>query len=88
MAVNCLDIEAAGKKDAGVMGTPNSRFAMPYPRSYTRTPFLLTPRLQPAESGLFHCANNLSTLAVTDPAGDGLTVAAPCFFPNIAGATK
>src|SRR6266851_8497186 len=39
-------VEAAGKTDAGVMGTPNSRFAMPYPRSYTGTPFwLMTTRL-------------------------------------------
>jgi len=29
---------------------------MPYPRSDTRTPFLLTATLQPAESDLFLCA--------------------------------
>jgi hypothetical protein len=33
MAVNRFDIEAAGKTDWGVMGTPNSRLAIPYARS-------------------------------------------------------
>ncbi len=74
MAVNCLEIEAALKMDAAVMGTPNSRFAIPYPRSYTRAPFLLMARLQPGESDLFHFANNSSTLALPDRAGDGLPV--------------
>lgn len=68
MAVNCLEIEAAGKTDAGVMGTLNSRLAIPYPRSYTGTPFRLTPRLQPGESDVFHGVNNLSTLAATSSA--------------------
>ena len=75
MAVNCLDIEAAGKTDAGVMETPNSRFAMPYPRSYTGNPFRLTPTLQPGESGRFHSTNNLSTLAVLDSVSDRLHAA-------------
>ena len=74
MAVNCLEIEAALKMDAAVMGTPNSRFAIPYPRSYTRASFLLMARLQPGESDLFHFANNSSTLALPDRAGDGLPV--------------
>src|SRR5947209_2803063 len=76
IAVNCLDIEAAGKTDAGVMGTLSSRFAMPYPRWYARTPFLLTPKLQPGESDLFHCAKSLSIPEATDSAGDGLAGAA------------
>src|ERR1700730_12328880 len=76
IAVNCLDIEAAGKTDAGVMGTPNSRFAMPYARSYTRTPFLPTPKLQPGESDRFHSIKSLSILDATDSASDGLAVAA------------
>ena len=50
--------------DAGVMATPNSRFAMPYPRSYTSAPFWLTPRLHPGESGLSNFSKSLSTLAV------------------------
>jgi len=33
MAVNDLEIDARGKTVAGVMGTLNSRFAMPYPCS-------------------------------------------------------
>src|SRR5260370_36683781 len=74
MAVNWLDVEAALKMDAAVMGTPTSRFAIPYPRSYTRAPFLLMATLQPGESDLFHFANNSSTLALPDRAGDGLPV--------------
>ena len=33
IAVNCFEIDAASKTDAGVIGTPSSRFATPYPRS-------------------------------------------------------
>jgi hypothetical protein len=29
MAVNCFEIDATGKTDAGVLRTPNSRFAIP-----------------------------------------------------------
>src|SRR5262249_40207986 len=78
IAVNCLEIEHTQKTDSGVMGTPSSRFAMPYPRSYTTTPFRLTARLHPGESGLSHCANSLSTLAATDSAVEGRTLAASC----------
>ena len=61
---------------------------MPYPRSYTTTPFWLTPRLQPGESDRFHSANNLSTLAVTDSAGDGLTLAVSVSFAKTVGVMK
>jgi hypothetical protein len=33
IAVNCFEIDAASNTDAGLMGTPSSRLAMPYPRS-------------------------------------------------------
>jgi len=80
IAVNCLDIEAAGKTDAGLMGTPDSRLPCVCLLVH-RTPFLLTPKLQPGESGLFHCAKSLSILEATDSAGDRLAVA-PCKFPE------
>ena len=53
---------------------------MPYPRWYARTPFLLTPKLQPGESDLFHCAKSLSIPEATDSAGDDL--AGAVLFPE------
>src|SRR5215472_5292064 len=64
IAVNCLDMEAAGKTVAGVMCIPHSRAAMPYPPSYTTVPFWLTAKLQPGELEVFHSANNASILAL------------------------
>src|SRR5258708_22747133 len=59
-----------------------------YPCWYTGTPFWLTPRLQPGESDLFHSANNLSTLAVTDSADAGLALVVSCSFPKTVGVMK
>src|SRR5215471_14677251 len=64
IAVNCLEMEAAGKTVAGVMWIPHSRVAMPYPRSYTRVPFWLTAKLQPGELDVSHSANNASILVL------------------------
>src|SRR5258706_133763 len=63
MAVNCLETETTAKTELGVMGTPSSRFAMPYPCSYTSRPFRLMPTPQPGESDLFHSAKSRSTRA-------------------------
>src|SRR5580765_4039066 len=68
IAVNCLETDATAKTESGVMGTPSSRFEMPYPRSYTIRPFRPMPTPQPGESDLFHSANSRSTRSVADSA--------------------
>ncbi len=70
MAVNCFEIEAALRTDAGVRRTPSSRFAIPYACSWSGVPFRLTPRLQPGESLLFHSENSWSTLVEGVPVYD------------------
>ena len=46
---------------------------------------LMMPSAHPGESGLSHCANNLSTLAVTDSAGDALVFVVLCSCPRTFG---
>ena len=66
IAVNCFETDAALRTDAGEIGTPRSRLAIPYPRSYSVVPFRLIPTLHPGASGLFHSAKSWSTLSFDD----------------------
>jgi len=66
IAVNCFEIDAALRTDAGEIGTPRSRLAIPYPRSYSVVPFRLIPTLHPGVPGLLHSAKSRSTLSFDD----------------------
>ena len=63
MAVNCFDTEAAWKIEAGVMGTSASRFAEPYPASYTVRPSWLAAAEHPGPSFELQSAKTRSRLA-------------------------
>ena len=75
IAVIGFEIDATINRDAGVICTPSSRFAIPYPRSYTMRPFRAAATLHPGASFRSHSANSLSTLL---PAG---SVAVGDIFP-------
>jgi hypothetical protein len=66
IAVNCFEIDAALRTDAGEIGTPRSRLAIPYPRSYSVVPFRLIATLHPGAPGLFHSAKSWSMLSFDD----------------------
>jgi hypothetical protein len=66
IAVNCFEMEAALRTDAGEIATASSRLATPYPRSYSVVPFRLIPTLHPGAFGLFHSAKSWSTLRFDD----------------------
>src|SRR5215471_21032850 len=68
IAVIGFEIDATMNRDAGVIDTPSSRFAIPYPRSYKMTPFRSAATLHPGASFRSHSANSLSTLRPTDSA--------------------
>jgi hypothetical protein len=66
MAVKCLDTDATWKTECGVMGIPNSRFAMPYPRSQTGAPRRMTEGAQPGDVGPTRSEKMESTRTSTD----------------------
>ena len=63
MAVNCFETEAAWKMEAGVMGTSASRFAEPYPASYTVRPSWLAATEHPGPSFELQSEKTRSRLA-------------------------
>jgi hypothetical protein len=62
-------MDAAGNTCDGMIGTPSSRLAIPYPLWYTTLPFQLTPRLHPGESDRLHFANSRSIRMSVVPGG-------------------
>ena len=61
--MNCFDSLAAWKRVRGVIGTPCSRSAIPYPFASSTSPSRTIPTAAPGESGRSHSAKIASTSA-------------------------
>src|SRR4029453_2311048 len=81
IAVNCFETDAAWKIEAGVMGTSASRFAEPYPASYTVRPSWLAAAEHPGPSFELQSEKTRSRLARLGALG-------VCAKPHVAAAAR